>query len=269
MLAFDTKEQDTDDRHKQTGKEGKGSFLKDTFRRLSINRFKAVNSRRSECQQVGRMTLNINNSRPRPCVAGLQATCLRRVCFKLDDLVELRTYVQVETEKELADPSGKTHTVADMTKVNPYADSTPLDRADLYTQCCKIYRTEPLDQILRQLRGKGQHNVAQLDLRELLLKDVFIGKANATALGDVLALPITGRSLTKLHLENCALSDNTLRIILSCISSSSKIEDLIVRHNPQVTRDGIKTLICFIHMVYLSLYVPFAQASSQVVYALS
>lgn len=184
-------------------------------------------------------------------VPELRGTSLRRVCFQLDELVELRTYEQVE-----ADGSSKEQrefganpdypTVRDMTVIDPYASSTPLDRADLYLQCCKVYRVEPKPEIDKQLRSRGPRDRSYEGPRSLELHDVNMDFYSAVALADCLGLPLTGKHLTEVILDNCQLSDVTLQLLLSCLYTSARLERLDIRQNPGITGAGVRCALCYL-----------------------
>lgn len=180
-----------------------------------------------------------------------EGTTLRRVCFQLDELVELRTYVQIEAEDvsrdaEFQTTDGRVPTVRDMTKIDPYASSTPLDRADLYMQCCKVYKIPPLQAVCDQLREKGPPNAPYEGPRVLQLRNVDLSTHGAIALADCLGLPLTGKHLTEVVFDNCGLNDTTLQWLLSCLYTSAKISILQVDNNPQITLNGIKSILCFL-----------------------
>lgn len=185
--------------------------------------------------------------RKRPEVPELSKTNLRRVCFQLDELVELRTYEQVEADLPSdAEVEGPVPTIKDMTIINPYASSTPLDRADLYLQCCKVYKLEPHAQIVKQFRAKGPRNATFEGPRTFELRDVKMTKQDTIALADCLGLPLTGKHLTEVVLDNCDLSDESLQLLLSCIYSSAKLESLDVSNNSGLTFESVKNLISFL-----------------------
>lgn len=173
------------------------------------------------------------------------------MCFQLDELVELRTYVQVEAEDasrdaELLTEDGRIPTVRDMTKIDPYASSTPLDRADLYLQCCKVYRTEPVPAITDQFRAKGPADAPYEGPRVFVLRNVDLSFYGAIALADCLGLPLTGKHLREVVLDNCGLDDTTLVWILSCLHSSAELTTLQIDNNPQITAEGIRGALCFL-----------------------
>ncbi|CCG84523.1 protein of unknown function [Taphrina deformans PYCC 5710] len=241
----------------------KSGFFGSTLRRLSSGSSKrdrrdstasSVNTMASGSNasvQSVRRTLNKNPKRKRPDVPELKGTSLRRVCFQLDELVELRTYVQVEAE-----PSSKEHhsgeastsfpTVRDMTIIDPYASSTPLDRADLYLQCCKVYKIPAIPEIERQLRGRGPVNATYEGPRALELRNLELNFTAAVALADCLGLPLTGMHLTEVTLDNCGLNDTTLQLLLSCLYTSAKLEVLNIYNNPELSSQGTRCALCFL-----------------------
>ena len=239
----------------QSGK--KTGFLSNTLRRLSTS----SRERRGSDASIGssiehqtcapRMTLNRNPKRKRPSVSELQGTSLRRVCFQLDELVELRIYQQVEADEPTKGPDEKSSgspllTVRDMETISPYADTTPLDRADLYLQCCRVYKTQPHDSIARQLRAKGPAGRTHEGPRVLHLADLKLDYIGAVALADTLGLPLTGKHLIDFSLERCELEDATLQLLLSCLFTAAKLEVLKVLHCTGLSKAGIESLACFV-----------------------
>lgn len=185
--------------------------------------------------------------RKRTTVPELSSTNLRRVCFQLDELVELRTYDQVEAELPIdAEVDGILPTVKDMTVINPYASSTPLDRSDLYLQCCKVYRIEPHAQIAKQLRARGPKSANFEGPRTLELRNLDMTYQDTVALADCLGLPLTGKHLTEVIFDDCGLDDVSLQLLLSCLYGSAKLEALDVTNNPKLTQQGVRSLICFL-----------------------
>ena len=177
----------------------------------------------------------------------LRGTNLRRVCFQLDELVELRTYEQVEADlpSDAEDDEGLP-TVKDMKIINPYASSTPLDRADLYLQCCKVYKIEPHAQIVKQFRARGPKKAPYEGPRTLELRDLDMSFPDAVALADCLGLPLTGKHLTEVIFDNCGLNDESLQLLLSCLYGSAKLESIDVLNNKRLTQEGVKHLIGFL-----------------------
>lgn len=173
------------------------------------------------------------------------------MCFQLDELVELRTYIQIEAEDaskdaEFQTEDGRTPTVRDMQKIDPYASSTPLDRADLYMQCCKVYKVSPLQAIADQLRAKGPTDAPYEGPRVLHLRNIDLSTHGALALADCLGLPLTGKHLNEVVFDNCGLDDTTLQWLLACLYSSANINTLQIVNNPQLTVEGIRAILCFL-----------------------
>ena len=239
----------------QSGK--KSGFLSNISRRLSTSSRERRGSDASTGSSIEqqscapRMTLNRNPKRKRPSASQLQGTNLRRVCFQLDELVELRIYQQVEADEPAKAAEEKASgspvpTVRDMETISPYADTTPLDRADLYLQCCRVYKTQPHDSITRQLRGKGPAGRTHEGPRVLHLVDLKLDYAGAVALADTLGLPLTGKHLIDFSLERCELEDSSLQLLLSCLFTAAKLEVLKVIHCTGLSRAGIESLACFV-----------------------
>lgn len=161
--------------------------------------------------------------------------------------MELRTYEQVEADEMIdLDPAAPVPTVKDMTVIDPYASSIPLDRAVLYAQCCKVYRTDPAPEISEQFNARGPPSAPFEGPRSLEIRNVKLTYSGAMALADCLGLPLTGKHLTEVVLDNCGLTDNTLQLLLSCLYSSSSLERLEVINNPDLTVLSMRRAICYL-----------------------
>ncbi|BFZ58069.1 Microtubules assembly and stabilization protein [Savitreella phatthalungensis] len=239
------------------GKKSGSGFFGSALRRLSTgNKSDRRDSDASSRDSAGegsiapRMTLNKNQKRKRPDVPELQHTTLRRVCFQLDELVELRVYQQVEADEPVREPGvddGQPGTtVKDMQTISPYADTTPLDRADLYLQCCRVYKTQPNDDIARQLRAKGPTGQAYEGPRQLVLQNMTLDWPGAVALADTLGLPITGKHLNRFAIRNCHLDDHIIQLLLSCLYTSARIEVLQIADCHGLGRAGMESVACFV-----------------------
>ncbi|KAF8467346.1 hypothetical protein BDZ91DRAFT_793706 [Kalaharituber pfeilii] len=154
------------------------------------------------------------------------------------------------------------------------------DVARIYKRCCQLRETPMLPIITRQLATySGKTSIDSLDLSNNTLQ-----LSDALVLSDFLALAPVAR----LDLENCGLSDESLRVILSGLlavkqptirgrslprQSNSKenlkragssqsaesrkastsrargmIEWLSLRNNPMISRDGWRYVSLFLHM---------------------
>ncbi|KAL7270645.1 Microtubules assembly and stabilization protein [Rhizina undulata] len=152
------------------------------------------------------------------------------------------------------------------------------DPTRIYTQCCQLRETSLLQRVTDQLSfGNGATVVQRLDLsgHEFILPD-------AVALADFLALV----PVKILSMENCGLTDEMVRVVLSGLSAvktpkasnSSKsrkdkenaartstetatnsnkekerkfrgvVERLSLRNNPKIGKDGWRYICVFIHM---------------------
>ncbi|ORY73703.1 hypothetical protein BCR37DRAFT_390040 [Protomyces lactucae-debilis] len=191
---------------------------------------------------------NQQAKRKRVHIAGLPQSKLRRVCFHLDELVEVRAYEQVESHDQTKDNRSDTGfpTVSDMEVINVYADMQPLDRADLYQQCCKVYRIKPIDQIARQFRKNGPVSAPFEGPRELIFENIDLRGLAATALADTMGLPLTGKHLVDVSFVNCGLDDSSLRLLLSCLFASANIESLKVVYNGDTTTTGLADALTFL-----------------------
>jgi hypothetical protein len=163
--------------------------------------------------------------------------------------VEVRTYEQVESYDDAKDGKGQETgfpTVADMQIINVYADMQPLDRADLYQQCCKVYRIKPIDQITRQFRKNGPASAPFEGPRELIFENINLTGLAATALADTIGLPLTGKHLVDVSFVNCTMDDISLRLLLSCLSASSSIESLKIHYSTDTTGQGLSDALAFL-----------------------
>ena len=148
------------------------------------------------------------------------------------------------------------------------------DAARIYKRCCQLRETSMLPIIAEQLIiSAGKTYLDSLDLSNHTLN-----VSDALVLSDFLALA----PVTKLDLENCGLTDESLRVILSGLlavkqpntkgkssrrdaslkgtgvghisqskspsKSRGMVEWLSLRNNPRVGRDGWRYISLFLHM---------------------
>ncbi|KAI5804399.1 hypothetical protein EDC01DRAFT_418174 [Geopyxis carbonaria] len=158
-------------------------------------------------------------------------------------------------------------------RVHPRPTTDPIK---IYTQCCQLRETQMLPEIKEQLvKANGAAVLQRIDMtgHALLLPDVV-------AFSDFLALV----PVKELILENCDLTDEMVRVVLSALSTvkvpaqfettegrespngtpgtpgfpakrnpkqhfqRGVVERLSLKDNPRLGRDGWRYVSCFVHM---------------------
>jgi hypothetical protein len=144
-------------------------------------------------------------------------------------------------------------------RIHPKPTTDPLK---IYTQCCQLRETRVLPEVKDQLL---KENCAAI-LRSMDLTGYRFQQADAVTFADFLALV----PIKRLILEDCDLTDEMVRMVLSALSavkpisvsdgSADKpkstdekhhrgvIERLSLKKNPKIGRDGWRYISCFVHM---------------------
>ena len=164
----------------------------------------------------------------------------------------------------LGDEEGNAEKLKPRRRVHPKPTTDPMK---IYTQCCQLRETKILPVVQEQLRKENCPAV----LMAMDLTGYKFQMADAVTFADFLALV----PIKRLILEDCDLTDEIVRMVLSALSAvrpipeggdrpaesrensiaeiaekhhRGAIERLSFKKNPKIGRDGWKYISCFVHM---------------------
>jgi hypothetical protein len=161
------------------------------------------------------------------------------------------------TDRSTAEKSSKPRR-----RIHPKPTTDPMK---IYTQCCQLRETRVLPEVKEQLLKENCPAI----LQSMDLTGYRFQQADAVTFSDFLALV----PIKRLILEDCDLTDEIVRMVLSALSavkliptsdgstenpkaSEDKnekhhrgvIERLSLKKNPKIGRDGWRYISCFVHM---------------------